>query len=648
MRVAPGKLTAWPDPIAGPVRVRALVRLGAAPYWWQNVLVTARPVAMTPPAPTGTPYWWAPKVALTPGAAAPLVLRVSAAAVAPPPLPATRRIIVLARPTRPISTAGAGTGPTAPLATNTAVVNAVPIARALDPTQSVYPIPSNLAAVLDDATALAMREYVALHPDDFQAFLTQYADRLVLHSNLFLEALQDPPVGGYQLTPQMVATLGGDALKVTLALKGIAAGRWGDIFGMSATVAGAIPGVDSNFIHALQGVAMAYTATKAITSFAQVSALAAAKGVSVVSLGAWPGLAAATGAQLLSGVMFGAGLAVDVVFTIMGDAPDIQKAIDTALDVASLAVLFIPGIGMLIALVIQIVKFIFDLFAGDLFGGGLSHEQRELLETARYSEHIQTMYPQLADAYTPRELFLTIVHWGSGYCGGIHDVAMQTALLLKAGDQLHVGGRLVTIPADTYFNLGDNDRAGGCYWLKQQGFGAITNDEQAWALARYATANGVRTAAQVGIAESKKGQFTQPADQLIAARAAPMATFVAHGMSLDQIDQVAAEYRAQAPLGALAAAFGWANWQTMLGDVLADEWAAFSATITHGSLADFARAHGYQTMYDFRRAALGSYQDAFARVQALEAWYGKAVDATDAAAQQLYMTAVAAASVSAP
>jgi hypothetical protein len=522
---------------------------------------------------------------------------------------------------QPLSVDASGTGPTAPLATVTGNISApvAPLANAAAAT----PIPSDgLVIALDNDTALALRAYAQLNPADFQVFLDRYADRVELRNDLFFKALQPPPPGGYQPTPGMIAGMGLAAYKVAQGLNGVAAGNYGDLFGVTATAAGQIPGMNADMLHALQGLTLAYRAyTVATVTMSDISALAFANGVSVLDETAslLTGGFAITGAPIasLGGVLMAVGLVVDIGFTIAGNEPDIQKAIDVALDVASLVVLFIPVVGWIIAIVIQLVKFIIDLFGGDLFGGGLTHEQREVLETARYGQNLNPMFPELAHCYTPRELFETIVAWGSGYCGGTHVVAMAVNLVLKAGDVLQVGGQPYTVPADTLLGFGHQP---GCYWLAGTAFAAITNDEQAWALAEFGSTNGVVAKAQAGIADWRKTQFDDPTVKLIAARSAPMKNFLDHGFSLDQIDQVALEYRAQPHLNALAAAFGFADWQHFFADVVAAEWIVFNWTNTHGTLTDFARANGYPTMYAFRAAALASYEDAWSQVTQADAW----------------------------
>lgn len=497
-------------------------------------------------------------------------------------------------------------------------------------------VPADLVAALDADTALMFRKYAALNPADFEAFLDRYADRIVLRNDLMIEMLTGrPPDQPIVASPAMMIGMGTAAYKVAQALNGVAAGKSVDLFGVSASAAGQIPGINQDFVSSLQGLAMGY---RAITSLSQVMGIAAANQVgvstmmswgtsSLSAIGAYPGLAALP----LAGVLMAVGLVVDIGFTIIGDKPDLQKAIDVALDVASLAVLFIPVIGIVIAIIIQLVKFIIDLFGEDLFGGGMSREQREALEAAKYGERLNPMFPQLANCYTPRELFRVIIQWGSGYCGGKEIVAMAITLPLKAGNRVLIGGQVMTVPADMYLNLGDNEGAGGgagrpgeenppftgrCAWLQGTMFATMSNDEQAIALGMYASINGVMATAALGVTESLKDQFTDPTEKLIMARAQPMHDFlVKHRMTLDQIDQIALEYRAQPHLNALAHAYDWETWQELFAYTVVQEWRVFNLTMADGALSDFARQNGHATMYAFRATALASYESYYAAAQ---------------------------------
>lgn len=545
---------------------------------------------------------------------------------------------------QPISLPVTNTGPGAPLSTGTSQAAAdagvtLGTVAQLPPAQAPIAditVPQDLAAALDNDTALAMRAYAALNPDDFQLFLDRYADVVAFRNDLMFERLTNPQAPPIEATPQMVGSMGVAAYKVAQALNGVAAGRSVDVFGVAASAAGQIPGMNRDFITALQGAALGYRAfTTGAQALQTISELALANGVGVVDMtaalfGVGEGAGALTAGiaapiASLGGVLMAVGLVVDIGFTIVGDAPDVQKAIDVALDVASLVCLFIPVVGWVIAIVIQLVKFIVDLFGEDLFGGGMSHEQREVLETARYGEAINPMFAELADAYTPRELWRTIVAWGSGYCGGRHEVAMAVGLVLHAGDQFYVAGQVVTVPPEldgVLFSPGDNEQPGGCYWIRSQPlWAAISNDEQAWLLGAYAATNGVIARAQAGIVDWRKEQFDDPTQKLIMARAAPMQSFLLdHHLSLDQIDAIALEYRAQPHLHALAAAYGWDTWQNFFASTVATEWAAFNFTTSQGSLGDFARQNGFPTMYAFRAAALASFEDAWSVGEYARQW----------------------------
>jgi hypothetical protein len=628
-----------------------IVLAGAAAWAWLKNNQAVEAGAVVPGAP-GT--------VTTPGTITPSGTPVPNPTGAPPP-----------SVDQPISVAGSGTGPTAPLATNTGNTNGVPIALAADPNSNIIVIPADLVAILDDQSALMFREWVALHPDQFQVFLDRYAENIRLRDDMMFEAITNPPQGGYQLTPEMGIGLGTAAYKVAQGLNGVAAGNYGDLFGVTSTIAGKIPGLDPTFVKSLQGISLGYRAFTSLTTFADIQAIAAANGVGIldvtssmltsgaagvydaagnlVSVAETPMVAGAfAGAPIasLGGALMAVGLIVDIGFTIAGDAPDIQKAIDVALDVASLVCLFIPVIGWIIAIVIQVVKFIIDLFGSDLFGGGMSHQQREALETARYSANISPMYPELAAAYTPRELWNLVVQWGSGYCGGTHIVAMAVNLKLRAGDVVIINGAPYTVPSDpateTYYGDGTALLLGPgrqpCYWLANGPFAKMTDDEQAWAMAKYGSTNGFVTMAQAGIRDDLKVQFNQPTNQILMARTATMKTFIDHGFTLDQIDQVAKEYRAQPHLAELAKSYGFEDWQHFFAFVVNDEWVAFSLSTTHGSLHDFALASGYQSMFEFRSGALTTYEAYFQAVdKAGGGLYQKTIDAQRAQVEALML-----------
>lgn len=514
----------------------------------------------------------------------------------------------------PIGTGQAGTTPGSPLATPTSIANQGTAPLAIASTDAIV-VPGDLVVALDNDTAMKMRAYAALNPEDFQVFLNRYADRLVLRNDLYMDMLTNGPGDRpIELTPGMMIGLGTSAYKVAQAINGVSAGKSVDVFGISASVAGQIPGVNQDFVSSLQGLTLGY---RAITSIQQVMSIAAANQVGVTTLmswgtssiaavGAYPGLVALP----LAGVLMAVGLVVDIGFTIMGDAPDLQKAIDVALDVASLAVLFIPIIGIVIAVIIQLVKFIIDLFGEALFGGGMTHEQREVIETARYGENLNPMFSELANAYTPRELQRVIEEWGTGYCGGRNVVAIAISLVLFVGDVVPINGRAYTVPADVLLTY----PAPGCYTLPAP-YNQMSRDDLAWAVGAYASVNGVVAVAQAGIVDWRKEQFNDPTEKLIMARATTMRKFlVDYNITLDQCDMIAMEYRAQPHLAALAESFGWTTWQELFASIVNDEWQVFNWTVSHGSLSDFAKQNGYPTMYAFRAAALAPWESYYARV----------------------------------
>lgn len=541
----------------------------------------------------------------------------------PSQAPTSNDLPILAGPTgQPLSTGASGTGPDAPLATNTGLANPITILDSQPPAVQVVPIPP-LALVLDNATAIALRQYALLDPDGFRIFLDRYADYFVLRSDQFIEMLTDPPAAGFQATPGMIANMGIAAYKVVQGLNGVAAGQYGDIFGVAATTAGQIPMINPDLLKSLQGLALGYRAYTAAMTVGDIASIAAANGVGMMDVtssmlagGGVSGSMAMAPIASFAGVLMAVGLCVDIAFTIIGDRPDVQKAVDIALDAASLVCLFIPIVGWVVAIVIQLIKFIIDCFGEQIFGGGMTKTQHDMIEAAKYGEQLSPMWPILADSLTPRELWLHIVQWGSGYCGGAHTVAVAVWINLKAGDVIVIAGKLVTIDQDRMLNFGTQ----GCYWLRGTIFESMTNDEQALALATFGATDGrIGAQAQVGIMESMKSQFNIPTVNIIQARCAPMANFVKHGVTLDGMDQIVAEFRAQVPLNNLAKMFKYETWQTMIGTVLASEWTTWAGSTPHGSLHDFAVSLHQPTMYALRAVAFQSYQVIFDRVGNLNA-----------------------------
>lgn len=304
----------------------------------------------------------------------------------------------------------------------------------------------------------------------------------------------------------------------------------------------------------------------------------------------------------LAEVMLGVGvvaLVADMVFVILGDEPNWMKAVDVAIDAASIVCLFIPTIGWIIAIVLQIIRFIFHLFGG----GGLTHAQRQILETARYAERLHPIFPQIAQAYSPRELLRVLIAWGSGYCGGTHNVAIGTGLhnFPGPGDELPFGSQ------DCPYHTGPNE--------------GITFDEQAMALATRGQTTDFWADAQVGIEANIKVQFNNQVQNTVTARCAVYAEMAAQGLTLDQMDVVAAEFRRTDRLNRFAAIFGWDSWQAMFSMILQPAWADYVATIPAngtGSLNAFAQSLGYADAIALRDAAFSGYRTVGDRILDLE------------------------------
>jgi len=133
---------------------------------------------------------------------------------------------------------------------------------------------------------------------------------------------------------------------------------------------------------------------------------------------------------------------VSMYFTITGNLPDYQKAIYCALDAASIAAVFIPVVGWIVAAVIQIVKFVLQ----KVLGQAKSHEQREAEETAyllQYGAH--EMSKQIAQVMTLRQLHSVLTSWGSGSTGGTSSIAIVTSVDV-AGVRKLIGGASTIYP----------------------------------------------------------------------------------------------------------------------------------------------------------------------------------------------------------
>jgi len=128
---------------------------------------------------------------------------------------------------------------------------------------------------------------------------------------------------------------------------------------------------------------------------------------------------------------------VSMYFTITGDLPDYQKAIYCALDAASIAAVFIPVVGWIVAAVIQIVKFVLQ----KVLGQSKSHEQREAEETAYLLQYgAQELAKQLNQIMTLRQLYDVLTSWGSGSTGGTTAIAIVTM----------VNGKMIGVSNQTY------------------------------------------------------------------------------------------------------------------------------------------------------------------------------------------------------
>lgn len=293
-------------------------------------------------------------------------------------------------------------------------------------------------------------------------------------------------------------------------------------------------------------------------------------------------------------------LVVDMGFVIASNVPDAQKAIDTALDAAMIVCLFIPVYGWIISIVLAVVRFIFDLFAGKLFGS-LTHEQREALETAAYAEHLHPIFPAIAHCYAPRELLRVLIDWGSGSCGGTQSVAMVTGL-----------HNTPTQGVDLYF--GDD----GCYYHTGVNAG-ITFDQQAQWLATKGQTSDFFAVAQAGISTTYRNAFNAQMFNVVTARCVVYANMAAQGLTLDDMDKIADEYRRTDTLDRVAAIFGWDSWRGLFASILQPQWSAYVASKpTGGSLNDFARTLGYSDAIALRDAAFAGYMPVGLRVVALE------------------------------
>jgi hypothetical protein len=304
-------------------------------------------------------------------------------------------------------------------------------------------------------------------------------------------------------------------------------------------------------------------------------------------------------------------LLVDIGFVIAGDAPNALKAVNVALDAVALVCLFVPVYGWIIAIVVELVKFIINLF----WKPKLTHAQREAIEAARYAEHLHPIFPQLVDSYSPREVLRVLIEWGSGMCGGKHDVAIITGLhnTPAAGFDLYFGDGAATWAGG----------ACGAYYGPNGMAGTLDFDAQAMALATRGQTEDFFALAQAGIVEDKKATINAKVFNLVTTRCEPFAQMAARGLTLDQMDGVAAEYRRTEGLNKFSAIFGFDKWQDMFARTLQPYWTVYiAAHPTEGSLDDFAQTLGYENAIALREAVFAPYRALAERIQALETRLG--------------------------
>lgn len=151
----------------------------------------------------------------------------------------------------------------------------------------------------------------------------------------------------------------------------------------------------------------------------------------------------------LGGLMPGAagvgsviGAVISIGFDAASNMPMDQKMVSIALDILNLALAFIPVIGWALALIAGAFK---SQIAG-LFGG-LSHEEREKIETGLILSKVQVMWKyHIRPSVTPTQLYDGIADWASGSDGGHTDVAVIVDYLSLDGTRkgAHRGTRAVS------------------------------------------------------------------------------------------------------------------------------------------------------------------------------------------------------------
>ncbi|MCI0372300.1 MAG: hypothetical protein L0214_13235, partial [candidate division NC10 bacterium] len=300
---------------------------------------------------------------------------------------------------------------------------------------------------------------------------------------------------------------------------------------------------------------------------------------------------------------------VDMGFTIAGDMPDAAKAVNAALDAVIIVGVWIPVYGWAIALVAGVVKGILGIFAGDLWGSGPSHEQREAAEANRaLTEGASPFGREVGAALTPREALTIMIGWTSGYCGGYHSWAIGTSLI-NPDD-----------PSVQRLGFGNNP----CYWNTGHPYrewpeaSAMTLDDQATALVKYAETDLV-VGIQAGVSPYLLAGANLSLADLIKRKAAGWRQMMDNGLTLDGIDVVAAEQRKQPHLREVAEFFGHRDWHRLVQWHLQDFWTRYVVTNRQGSLQDFSKRLGYADWHALRDEVVAGYDAVRARVMAVDA-----------------------------
>lgn len=289
---------------------------------------------------------------------------------------------------------------------------------------------------------------------------------------------------------------------------------------------------------------------------------------------------------------------VDIGFVITGTQSDVVKAIQVALDIAIIVCLWIPAIGWIVSLVLGLVKMVVGLFGGS----GMTHAQREMMEFGKYVKNtVDPFVKGLAKRLSPREVIDYVITWGSGYCGGIHQGAIAFSLVNaeNPSEVLGIGSMAPgsNLPNHCYWNQGRRYRQWDAY--------AMTRDEMAEAMIVYGPTDLIAQP-QVGVSASYLASVAGPIDEMLTKKMAAWAEQYEAGMTLDEMDILAREYRKQPRLNAIAQFFGYDNWHDCLGWTIQDYWTRYLVTSPNGSVNDFARTlFGMPDLITLRDTVMG-------------------------------------------